>query len=1239
MNSPASTKQFLISLAALLLGIAPLAQIQGVESAPNPASPAARTKSATDNQSDLFRRSNLAAWCIVPYDSKRRGPEDRAAMLKKLGISKLVYDYRKEHIPQWEAELAALAKHHIELLGWWFPGNLNDEAKAALELFKQYGVKPQLWVSGGGGPIAVKDEADQRARIAAEIARLKPICAAAREIGCTVGLYNHGNWFGELENQLAIIEALNADGVTNVGIVYNFHHGHGQLDRIVRILARTLPHLLCVNLNGMDVGGDEKGRKILPLGVGTEDLRILHQLRESGYKGPVGILNHTNEDAEGRLLDNLDGLNWLLPQLDGEAPKVQPSLRTFKDAPAPPKQASPSASANGVPSLNPAFGKALRGRLAVEGKDAFRTLPLTVECRVKINSAAGFNILVASDPKASADHWEFYTYAKSGFLSIYLPGRGGEVKSDVNICDDNWHAVAATIAAEKACLFIDGKLVKEAPIRERSGNPHPGGLAIGGLVEGSLGCDGLIDNVRISSGIRNIAPPGDNPLSSDAQTLGLWNFDDLPAQAPGAGTGSSQVPQNLQVLTAFRAPAPEDRNSLPPSFILPAAAPEKLTPANGWPPTQNHADWERSLGGPTSNRFSSLTQITRENVRELRPAWTYRSADGSANIQCNPIVVKGVIYTPTPGKNVAALDAATGEERWRFAPSSLIGKESTSPARRGLLFWKGDAENAPRLLFGDGNWLIALDPETGKPIPSFGDEGKTHVPGGTTAVGAMYGNICVLPGYSGDVYGYDARNGKCLWTFKTRPPSGEYGNETWSALESGANCWGGMAMDESRGIAYIGLGSPKPNFIGINHQGDNLFANCVLALDAATGRRLWHFQELRHDIWDWDIPAPPNLVTVQRHGRRVDAVAQVTKLGNTLLLDRVTGEPLYDFRFVRVDTHALPGDTTAVYQPAPEIPPPFARQSYTKADLPADPAASAAVLPLVERANLGPFPSFDEARPTLLFDIHGGAEWTGAAADPDGFLYVTSNEIPWSITCFRDNDPAPLVPANAGEQVYQTNCSPCHGPDRKGLAHAPPMRGVRHRLAEADIRAILKTGRASMPPMAHLSEEQIQPLLNFLLCRDRPLTNAKTGGRDWTFSGFNRLMDANGYPACSAPWGTLSCINLNTGTTAWRVPLGEYSELTAKGVPKTGQENFGGAMVTKTGLVFASGTRDRKIRVFDSRTGQELWSHELPLHGTAPPACYEVNGRQFILQPATGGGKLGGPAGDTWVAFALPSQK
>lgn len=1203
------------------------------------ASPASGTSSA--DTLDLFRDSNLAAWCIVPFDKAKRSPEQRAAMLERLKLQMFVYDYRKEHIPEWDEEMAALKRHHIQLLGWWFPGSLNAEATMALELFRKYDLKPQLWITGGGGSLKAESPEEQSRRVTNEVRRIKPIAEAAKADALMVGLYNHGSWFGEPDNQIEIIKALQKEGISNVGIVYNQHHGHGHIEGFKSLLERMLPHLICLNINGMDINGEARGRKILPLGTGTEDLALLKIIRDSGYKGPIGILNHTGEDAEGRLLDNIDGLHWLSNQLQEKPALPKPLPRTFNSAP--PAQAQKTSSlpppATGVSSINPAFGKALQGRLLLEGKDAYRTFPLSVECRVKLNGSGGFNILVASDPKASADHWELYTYMKSGVLSVFLPGYGGEIKSDANICDGNWHAVAAIFDTEKARLFVDGKMVKEAPLKPRSGTPLPGGLAIGSLVDGGVGCDGLIDNVRLSSGTREIGAPAASPLKADAQTLGLWDFDDLPEAISSGASGPQATPvttSSAKPVTGIPTP-PLDRTQLPASFILPAAAPERLTRANGWPAVQNHADWERSLGGPTSNRFSSLTQITRENVKQLEPAWTYHSGDGAGNIQCNPIVVKGVVYTPTPGKQIAAIDAATGKERWRFAPSNLIGKGSTSPARRGLLFWKGDGQCAPRLLFGDGNWLIALNPETGKPIADFGDGGKTPVPAGTAAAGSMFGHICVVPGYSGDVYGYDARDGKCLWTFKTRPPSGEYGHETWSNLESGANCWGGMAMDESRGIAFISLGSPKPNFIGINHQGDNLFSNCVLALDAATGARLWHFQELRHDIWDWDIPTSPNLVTVERHGRRVDALAQVTKLGNTLLLDRVTGEPLYDFRFLRVDTHGLPGDNTSAYQPAPETPPPFARQAYQRADMPADTDARTALLPLLERANLGPFPSFDEARPTLLFNIHGGAEWTGAAADPKGFLYVTSNEIPWSITCFRDDDPAPLVPASAGELVYQTHCAPCHGPDRKGIGHAPPLRGVRHRLTDADVRAMLKTGRAAMPPMAHLSEVQIQPLLDFILCRDRPAkTETNPRGSDWTFAGFNRLLDANGYPACSAPWGTLNCINLNTGTIAWQVPLGEYPELTAKGVPKTGQENFGGAMVTATGLVFASGTRDKKIRAFDSETGKELWSYDLPLHGTAPPTCYEAEGRQFILQPATGSGKLGGRAGDSWVAFALP---
>ncbi len=302
----------------------------------------------------IFDQSNLAAWCIVPFDKAARGPEERAAMLEKMGVKKFVYDYRKEHIPQWDDELNALKKHHIELLGWWFPGSLNDEAKSALELFQRHGVHPQLWISGGGGAIAVKDDADQNLRVEKEAARFKLICEAAAPMGCKVGIYNHGGWGGEPENMIAVTEALKAQGISNIGIVYNLHHGHGHLDKLAKVLPRMLPHLLFLNLNGMDIDGEARGRKILPLGVGTEDVKVLRLVRASGYRGPVGILNHTGEDAEGRLLDNLDGLRWLLPQLDGAAPGPKPSYRTWSEAKAgKPAAANPQIRPpHGVPSLN-----------------------------------------------------------------------------------------------------------------------------------------------------------------------------------------------------------------------------------------------------------------------------------------------------------------------------------------------------------------------------------------------------------------------------------------------------------------------------------------------------------------------------------------------------------------------------------------------------------------------------------------------------------------------------------------------------------------------------------------------------------------------------------------------------------------------------------------------------------------------------------------------------------------------
>ncbi|MDZ4288566.1 MAG: LamG-like jellyroll fold domain-containing protein [Prosthecobacter sp.] len=478
----------------------------------------------------LFAKSNLAAWCIVPFDAKKRGPEERAAMLEKLGFTKFVYDYRAEHVPQWDDELTALKKHNVELYGWWFPTSLNDEAKKTLELFKRHNVHPQLWVNGNGGPIDVSSPEDQKARIEKEVARLKPICEAAAPLGCQVALYNHGNWFGEPENVIAIVEALKAQGLTNVGIVYNLHHGHGHLQRLEKVLPKMLPHLLCLNLNGMDADGDAKGRKILPLGVGTEDVRVLKIIRASGYKGVIGILNHTGEDAEGRLLDNLDGLNWLLSQLDGKPAGPKPVYRTWKEtsakttttAPARPISTTPKA----VPSLTADFGTALQGALSVPGKEAYRTLPLTIECRAKLNSAKNFNILIAHETKASATHWEIYTYRNSGFFSVFLPGRGGEFKSNVNICDGKWHDLIANIEPDKVTLWIDGKQVLEKPIQPLKGKPIDGELAFGQLVEGGHGCDGAIDDVRLSRGFMKPRKV-DKPRQTMDITLAIWSFDDL----------------------------------------------------------------------------------------------------------------------------------------------------------------------------------------------------------------------------------------------------------------------------------------------------------------------------------------------------------------------------------------------------------------------------------------------------------------------------------------------------------------------------------------------------------------------------------------------------------------------------------------------------------------------------------------------------------------------------------------
>ena len=492
---------------------------------------------------DLFRRENLAAWCIVPFDAKQRGPEERAAMLAKLGLRQFIYDYRKEHIPTFDTEMEALKKHGITLTGWWFPARMNDEAAMILEVIKRHGMtKCDLWVTGGGAPTNTPEE--QATRVKQEAERIKPIAEAASKIGVRVGLYNHGSWFGEPENQIAIIETLKSEGVSNVGIIYNLHHGHGHLSRFPELLRKMKPHLICLNLNGMVEAGDQKGQKILPLAQGDQDLKLLKDIRDSGYTGPIGILNHTNADAEARLLDNLDGLAWLVKQLDGKKAGPKPVARTWPDLV--PKEASvksgggkatPASMPTFVPSKSDALGTAVKGGIVFPGKAEYQQLPITVECLAKLDSRSGFNILLANGPKSSPQHWELYTYRESGFVSVYMPKRGGEYKSSLNVCDGQWHRISAIIEQDRVRITVDKKVVLDQPVKAVAADAPPEGFAVGRLVEGGVGCDGIIDEVRISRGNSNPVGRGEPLVVSDS-TLALWHFDDMEATMKEASGGT-----------------------------------------------------------------------------------------------------------------------------------------------------------------------------------------------------------------------------------------------------------------------------------------------------------------------------------------------------------------------------------------------------------------------------------------------------------------------------------------------------------------------------------------------------------------------------------------------------------------------------------------------------------------------------------------------------------------------------
>ena len=670
-------------------------------------------------------------------------------------------------------------------------------------------------------------------------------------------------------------------------------------------------------------------------------------------------------------------------------------------------------------------------------------------------------------------------------------------------------------------------------------------------------------------------------------------------------------------------------------------------------------DWPVTGGERGNSRYSALDQINTTNVAQLRVAWIYHTGDlpanGSGEIQATPIVVAGVLYTTTPALAVIALRAERGTLLWKFDP--FARRERASHVNRGVVYWTDGGDR--RILFTAGRRLYALDARTGRPIPTFGDSGSVDLGTGLSrAIGDAY-LVATSPGViykdlliqgmrvaeeegaaPGDLRAYDVRSGAIRWTFHTIPHPGEFGYDTWPAgawrTAGGANSWAGMTVDTVRGIVYAPTGSATPDFYGGNRVGANLFANALLALDAATGKRLWHFQTVHHDLWDRDLPAAPNLVTVTRGASRVDAVAQIAKSGFVFLFDRQSGKPLFEVAERAVPASDLRGEHAWPTQPFPIKPAPFARQTIGAADV------TPAELRRFRTLRSAFFTPPSREGSIVLPGFDGGGEWGGAAVDPEtATLYVNGSDVPW-IAAMREAvrlPPRSSVP-RAGLLVYAASCAACHGSDRRGRDRAPSLISLATRRSKQEVRRTIDWGRGFMPSFASLPAAEKRALIEYLGYELAPSDTADSAPQRprtalYEFVGYERWRDSSGFPAIKPPWGTLSAIDLNSGEYRWRIPLGEFAALRARGIGVTGTEQYGGPIVTRGGLVFIAATQDAKFRAFDKRTGRLLWETTLPAPGYATPSTFAVRGRQFVVV-AAGGGKLGSKSSDAYVAFTLP---
>ena len=676
----------------------------------------------------------------------------------------------------------------------------------------------------------------------------------------------------------------------------------------------------------------------------------------------------------------------------------------------------------------------------------------------------------------------------------------------------------------------------------------------------------------------------------------------------------------------------------------------------------DYTQWREYLGGPDRNHYSTLTQINPGNVHKLKVAWTYAAPD-SGQMQMSPIIVDGVLYGVTAAVQAFALDAATGRELWRFG-DTLNAWHSTS---RGVAYWEHGDDR--RILFTRGPDLWALDAQTGKPVETFGNAGHVDLHDGLPEIarnkfiisntpGTIFENLIVMPlrlsegadAAPGDIRAFDVVTGKLVWTFHTIPYPSEGGYETWDNKEAylnteigAANNWAGMAVDREAGVLFVPTGSASPDFYGGRRKGANLYANCLLALDARTGKKIWHYQFTRHDIWDRDLPAPPNLLRVKRGDRTIDAVAQITKQGYVFVFDRKTGQPLFDIEDRAAPPSSLTGEQAWPNQPVPALPKPFARQAHELTENDISPYADNRdeLLQTFRRSDKRWHAPPNLEGVFLLPGYDGGAEWGGAGADPEeGILYVNANEMAWILKM----EPAAgkmAAGTTPGEAIYLNYCASCHKTDRSGNAQSgfPSLLKI-HRRGKGFVNKMIRTGKGMMPGFPQISETEKAALVAFLYGEEKKeigpvvTTLENKSSTPYEHTGYHKFLDSEGLPGIAPPWGTLSAIDLNTGAYRWRVTLGDTETLRQKGHAPTGCENYGGPVITSGGLLFIAATKDGKFRAFDKKTGLLLWETTLPAAAFATPATYQVNGKQYIAV-ACGGEKLGTAKGNQVMAFAL----